>query len=219
MSKLTSWLGLSGTMWGYAIDLIPLLVATVVIYLSCSMLRNKSLGIRVNPLRKLAMLAFVCYCSGLWGLVLTPLNFWYSMEAWILGGVWPPSWAKHLFTGSFQFVPTLVRYFSGELTMGSWVRTMGIWNILLFVPMGFFLPLLWRRYTSWRGVVLGIGIGLAVELLQPIIGRSFDIDDLMAYTIGVVLGLCLCLLLGHLFPTLLARFRKGNPATKTQEPL
>ena len=116
MSRIISRLGLSGSVWAYAVELLPLLAVTAAVYLIVSILRNKLRGVRVRPLRKLATLAFVCYCAGLAGLVLVPLNFWYSMEAWILGGVWPPSWVRILGTGAFNFVPTFVKVLTGQVT-------------------------------------------------------------------------------------------------------
>lgn len=208
MSRIISRLGLNGSVWAYAVELLPLLAVTAAVYLIVSILRNKRRGVRVRPLRKLATLAFVCYCAGVAGLVLVPLNFWYSMEAWILGGVWPPSWVRLLGTGAFNFVPTFVKVLTGQVTTGAWVRAMGMLNILLFVPMGFLPPLLWKRLASWRGLALGVGVSLAIELLQPLIGRDFDVDDLMANAIGTAVGLCVCLLLGRVLPGFVALFRK-----------
>ena len=42
--------------------------------------------------------------------------------------------------GSFNFVPSIYRYLRGELTGGSWIRTMILGNILMFVPLGIMLP-------------------------------------------------------------------------------
>lgn len=183
---------------------------TAAVYLIVSILRNKRRGVRVRPLRKLATLAFVCYCAGVAGLVLTPNNFWVAIDEWFTYGVWRDWswWADVLSEGGYSFVPTFVKVLTGQVTTGAWVRAMGVLNILLFVPMGFLPPLLWKRLASWRGLALGVGVSLAVELLQPLIGRDFDVDDLMANAIGTAVGLCVYLLLGRVLPGFVALFRK-----------
>lgn len=62
-------------------------------------------------------------------------------------------------------------------------------NILMFSPLGFFLPLLWPR---WRGFfkvfLLGFAFSMTIEITQLFIGRSVDIDDVILNTLGVAFG-------------------------------
>ena len=63
-------------------------------------------------------------------------------------------------------------------------------NIIMFVPMGYFLPILTKRARSWWKVILfGFGVSLGIELLQymTLLGM-LDVDDLFNNTIGVVIG-------------------------------
>ena len=72
-----------------------------------------------------------------------------------------------------------------------------ILNILLFVPLGIFLPLLWRRFRSATSTVLfGFGMSLAIELLQILTFRATDVNDLITNTLGTLLGFCFA----RLFP-------------------
>lgn len=66
-------------------------------------------------------------------------------------------------------------------------------NIVLFVPFGFFLPVLWeRRYSSLKKVFLtGLGASTGIEILQIFTHRLTDVDDLITNTVGAVLGYCL----------------------------
>ncbi|WP_431803507.1 VanZ family protein [Microbacterium sp. bgisy203] len=76
-------------------------------------------------------------------------------------------------------------------------------NVLLFVPLGFFL-----RVLGGRGIVVallvGFGVSLAIETTQltgvwglyPCAYRVFDVDDLLTNTVGALLGS----LLGFLVP-------------------
>ena len=68
-------------------------------------------------------------------------------------------------------------------------------NILLFVPFGYLLPLLWRRADRWWKVVLcGFVLSLLIELTQLVTHLGmFDLDDLMNNSLGAFLGrLCFC---------------------------
>lgn len=62
-------------------------------------------------------------------------------------------------------------------------------NVALFVPLGLFLPALWKRYRKGKRTVLfGFGLSLAIELLQVLTLRATDVNDLLANTLGTALG-------------------------------
>ncbi|MCD8160357.1 MAG: VanZ family protein [Clostridiales bacterium] len=85
-------------------------------------------------------------------------------------------------------------------------------NVLLFSPIGFFLPMLWAKYKSPKQVLwTGLRITLAVEILQYIIGRSTDIDDVILNTLGVMLGYLFYWLLRRLWAAQRGRFPCTNP--------
>lgn len=73
-------------------------------------------------------------------------------------------------------------------------------NVVLFVPLGFFLRLGWRRGVVVATLV-GFGMSLLIELTQltgvwgiyPCAFRFFDVDDLIANTSGALLGSLLSL--------------------------
>lgn len=90
--------------------------------------------------------------------------------------------------GGFNLVPSLIKALSGELTIGSWVKTMLIGNIAMFLPLGFFLPFVTERVNRKNIFVVAIAVPFIVELLQMVFGRSFDIDDLICNFIGIVVG-------------------------------
>lgn len=89
-----------------------------------------------------------------------------------------------------------------------------ILNILLFVPLGIMLPLLWCKFRTLKNTVLfGFGTSLAIELLQMLTYRATDINDLITNTFGAFLGyLCAKILLKRL-PA--SKNIAGN--TKTEE--
>ena len=61
-------------------------------------------------------------------------------------------------------------------------------NIVMFMPFGFFFSLLWR-ISGKKAVAAGFLISLSIELIQLMLPRSTDIDDLILNTAGAALGL------------------------------
>lgn len=63
-------------------------------------------------------------------------------------------------------------------------------NIVLFVPLGFLLPLVWEDFNRISYVFIsGLLLSLMIELSQLLNIRSTDIDDLILNTVGAILGI------------------------------
>ena len=76
-------------------------------------------------------------------------------------------------------------------------------NVLLFVPVGFLLPVLWERFRKLRTVALaGFLLSLAIEVAQMFSFRCTDVDDLLMNTAGAMLGYGAFALLRRLAPRL-----------------
>lgn len=70
-----------------------------------------------------------------------------------------------------------------------------ILNIIMLMPLGLYLPLLHPKFKSLKTVAYyGFFLSLSIEALQMMIritlgnGRSTDINDLIANTVGAILG-------------------------------
>lgn len=64
-----------------------------------------------------------------------------------------------------------------------------ILNIILFIPLGFFLPILYKKYRNFKEVTrLGFLISLFIEIMQLFSHRATDIDDLITNTFGTIIG-------------------------------
>lgn len=62
-------------------------------------------------------------------------------------------------------------------------------NIILFIPMGFLLPALWKEYRSFKATLFfGFCVTLMIEILQIFTFRLTDIDDLITNTLGTAAG-------------------------------
>ena len=62
-------------------------------------------------------------------------------------------------------------------------------NILIFVPLGYFVPMASRHRSFFLTLYAGFGLSLCIEMFQFItrVG-SFDVDDLLLNTIGGITG-------------------------------
>ncbi len=80
-------------------------------------------------------------------------------------------------------------------------------NVLLFLPLGFLLPVLWAVFGKvyWT-VLFGFCTSLLIELLQLFTFRATDVNDLMTNTLGAALGWCL----GRIFLRLAPGVRPGT---------
>ena len=69
-------------------------------------------------------------------------------------------------------------------------------NILLFMPLGFSIPLRFKVNKFWRVILLGFFTSCLVEVIQLFTSiRSFDVDDLILNTLGAIIGFVLYRLL------------------------
>lgn len=91
--------------------------------------------------------------------------------------------------GCFTFDPTF--YLLPVIGMADDVRN-SILNCILFLPLGFLLPLIWTKYRKWGVTVLfGFFLSLAVELMQIFSFCLTDVNDLITNTAGTALGFLL----------------------------
>ena len=98
--------------------------------------------------------------------------------------------------GEYRYNLTLFheigRYYSVGARTGNWMlfRFNVIGNILVFMPLGVFLPKLFQRCRKLSAVtLLSLEVSLVIEVTQLAtrIG-SFDVDDLLLNTMGGILG-------------------------------
>lgn len=177
----------SGSVLGYFFQAVPITCFVGIVYLIIRMVTVKRNKLKVEWLKEIMKLLFTCYLTGLISLVVLPANFWLSFFDGIFLGWWDEMLPIFSF-GEFNLVPSFIKALSGELTIGSWVKTMLIGNIAMFLPMGFFLPFVTEKINRKNIFVVAIAVPFIVELLQMVFGRSFDIDDLICNFIGIAVG-------------------------------
>jgi glycopeptide antibiotics resistance protein len=91
----------------------------------------------------------------------------------------------------YNFIPfrivydTVIEYKKGNIY---YLIISLIGNIVMFIPIGFFIKLLWNC-SDKKVVIHGFFISLFIEFTQIFIGRETDIDDLILNTLGTFIGL------------------------------
>jgi len=95
---------------------------------------------------------------------------------------------------SYNLIPfkTIMHFIENRHRMNTniWIENLA-GNIILFIPIGVFLPLLHRSFLRfWKLLVVCILLLFTVELLQMLLRvGSFDVDDIILNTIGAMIGL------------------------------
>jgi glycopeptide antibiotics resistance protein len=86
---------------------------------------------------------------------------------------------------------TMIHWIPGEVDAPS-----SVLNVIMFVPYGVLVPLIWRAADSVRTLALRAALSsAAIELTQLVLGvtvgsrRTVDINDVLANTAGALLGL------------------------------
>ena len=85
-------------------------------------------------------------------------------------------------------------------------------NILLFMPLGFLLPVIWSEYRDAKKMVLtGFAMSVIIEILQIFTFRFTDIDDLITNTLGTALGYGIAKMIFFKLPFKISEQEKNVP--------
>lgn len=62
-------------------------------------------------------------------------------------------------------------------------------NIIMFMPIGFLLPIIWHKYRNlYKSTMFGMILSTSIEVMQIPLSRGTDIDDVILNTLGTILG-------------------------------
>lgn len=157
---------------GYFMQTLPISLIVGVIYYFIRLKKDKTMSIS----KKIFTCLFVSYITAVIcltvGLDLMGIC-WYKL---IYHSV--PGTSVSLFNGDFSFKLNLI----GNLDKES------IANIILFLPFGILLPLSQKEFNFKNNIIKGIIFILSIEILQPIFGRAFDINDIVLNVFGVLIS-------------------------------
>lgn len=135
------------------------------------------------------------------------------------------AWAVFLWRGGFQIVNGSERIINLQIFYeviyayqydgGLWSSQV-MWNVVMFVPLGFLLPCVFKglRRGTWKTILLCFGFTLIIETVQYFIGRCTDVDDVLANLTGGVMGHAVYIIFCRLFD----RVKWAQPLIAPAEP-
>lgn len=166
-------------------EILPFTFLTGVIYFILRFVYLKIKGAKRKPVwKEVTYGLFVCYIFALAALVWTPEPFWYELYHGMDFSV-----SKSLmFGGEYKHNRMLYRCLFGDLKDNSHEKYMLAANVALFVPLGIFLPILFGKLKWWQVIIIGFALTCVIEIIQPVFGRTGDIDDIITNTIGTAIG-------------------------------
>ena len=106
-----------------------------------------------------------------------------------------------------SFIPFkgIIEMSQNGITIYSFINIVG--NIIMFMPVGFLLPLICTKVDSCKKVVIiGFCTSLLIESRQLFLTRGTDIDDLILNTSGAVLGYLVFLIFKKAFSGFTEKF-------------
>jgi len=109
--------------------------------------------------------------------------------------------------GLSNFIP-FKEIFRYKLTSKLFVRNV-LGNILLFMPFGFFVTAYLDQNKVYPSVILTFISSISIEIIQLIIGRVFDVDDILLNLVGGFVGASIFVLLDKLRDKLPNPFKKA----------
>lgn len=185
----------------YIVNMIPYMIIAVPIYLIVRFLMLRKSSRKFNLYHEIALLIFVIFVVGLASQTVIP-----KIELGINGNINILKNGTHginllplkvLFeTYREVFINLNINYFI--------INFLG--NIIMFMPIGFFIPLLWE-IPDKKIIIVGFLFSLFIEVCQLFLNRGTDVDDLILNTLGTILGLLVYKFLYKKFKNLIIRFR------------
>lgn len=179
----------------FILRMLPGAGLALLVYVALLPLRRGRLlqaGLHSPWYREFILILFFLFCGGMALITLTPRWFhWLTL-------------LKEGQTEVFFQIGSVNLHPFETFSFDPWSLMILLGNVIMFLPIGFFAVLLWRN-MSWKRILLvGLLTTLFIEVVQLFVGRSFDIDDILLNTLGVLLGGLFCQLLRHLLPALCA---------------
>lgn len=156
-------------------------------WLGLRLYRHRARGRPFDLRREILFVIVVVYLAGLAAATLVP-NGSARVRATGRGGI------------ELHPNPTLLTCSSPRMPRGSTARGFCVrnarGNFLLFLPLGFLLPLLWRDLGFGRGILIAIALSVGIELIQYLSSawgsyRAADVNDVILNVAGACPGLAL----------------------------
>lgn len=194
------------TLERYFMDIVAVCIPAIIVFLCFRPYRMKALSamkLKSTRQREIALILFIITISGILALTLWPPYTWEDSP-----GMWGhlrilierPTWKSNLSLVPFTvFKKYLENLFESPLFFFiTLINFFG--NIAIFIPIGLFPALLFRKATWKRSAIIGFVMSLFIELVQYFIMRNTAVDDIILNTAGAMCGYFVYLLVCKVFP-------------------
>ena len=85
-----------------------------------------------------------------------------------------------------NFIP-FKEIFRYQLFSASFIKNV-VGNLIMFMPYGFFISYFLKLDKKRQIIIMSLLVSVTIEITQLIIGRVFDVDDILLNVIGGLLG-------------------------------
>lgn len=157
---------------GYFLQALPIALIVSAIYGFIKFRKDNKTPIS----KKIFSCVLVCYITGLICLVIgldLMQVFWYNLFY-----PWGSDTTVNWFGGAIDLIPDFLSNINSE-TIG---------NFLMFLPFGILYPLSKENVTFKGTIIVGIILVAIIEVLQPVFGRAFDINDIILNSVGIIVS-------------------------------
>lgn len=135
----------------------------------------------------LVPLLLMLQCT-LWRPVFLQTKLWMIVLALYLAGVFSVTGIPNLKSMEIDLQVWLLPFIDIVSDPLGYIKNT-VLNMLLFVPFGFLLPVIWKKFQAVQNTVLsGFLLSLAIEVSQLLTFRLTDVDDLITNTLGTAAG-------------------------------
>ena len=159
---------------GYVLQTLPFAAAAGAVWWYLKFRKDKTVPLS----KKIRCVLFVCYIAEVVCLV-----FFFSSIRYFWGVLFLHNKPENIINVLFKkrasnFIPDFYRHINKETVL----------NVVLFLPFGVLYPLA-KSGVNWRQTVLaGLICTACIEALQPVLGRAFDVNDVILNAIGVFIS-------------------------------
>ena len=194
------------TLERFFMEIAAVCTPAIIVFLCFRPYRMKALSamkLKSTRQREIALILFIITISGILALTLWPPYTWEDSP-----GMWGhlrilierPTWKSNLSLVPFTvFKKYLENLFKSPLFFFiTLINFFG--NIAIFIPIGLFPALLFRKATWKRSAIIGFVMSLFIELVQYFIMRNTAVDDIILNTAGAMCGYFIYLLVRKFFP-------------------
>ena len=171
----------------------------------------QAMKLKSSTWRETGLVLFVMVIFSILALTLWPTYYWEKQG---MNSVWGdllilierPSLTSELSLTPFSVFANYIEDLSKGPAMFFATLLNFFGNLAVFVPIGFFPALLFRKANWKHSLAIGFGMSLFIEVVQYFIMRNSAVDDVILNTAGAMCGYLVYMLLRRWCPHFITKF-------------